>query len=402
MKKYLKVTCLTASLVVGLVLLSGCSLMGPKDAQSAFEKYYKVAESLDNYHMDMDMDISMNMGFSDATVAEEMKSVLGTSSIDVPITLGMGLDVGKESAHGDMNLAMSFMGQSEKEKGEMYIDIKDGYTYTKMDSDETWSKSEYDDSALNRPISADDLKDVDWSKFKFEKTDNGYVASVAMEDVPSLMDGSDDYFGDIDLDDAEIEGGDVIFTFDKKCMLTKVEMKDVEMSGKSDMGDGYGDMIMTIDLDATMDLSKFNELKEEDYEIPSKVKKDAEDGESGLTIDPIFGGGDTPEDPVTPIEPTEPISGGDGSGTVLDGSKVPADESCYVVGKDIKPGLYNVYRTSKSGSGVMSISDAETFETNYSFSMGFGNDDDTPDGSSVVLETGDQIFITTDLILEFR
>ena len=72
------------------------------------------------------------------------------------------------------------------------------------------------------------------------------------------------------------------------------------------------------------------------------------------------------------------------------------------MGQDIAPGTYKVYRTSKSGSGVLSVSDAETFDTNYNLNMGYGLDTDDPDGTTVVLETGDQIYMTDELILEFR
>ena len=50
----------------------------------------------------------------------------------------------------------------------------------------------------------------------------------------------------------------------------------------------------------------------------------------------------------------------------------------------------------------MSVSDAETFDTNYSLNMGYGLDTDDPDGTTVVLENGDQIYMTDELILEFR
>ena len=402
MKKYVKIMVLMLCMVFTVGILSACSLMGPKDAKSAFEKYYKVSSSVENYHTDIDMDMKMDMGFEDKEMASQLEQAMGVSSFEVPFDIGMSMDVGKESAHGDIDMAMSLMGQSEKEKGEMYIDIADGYTYTKMDSEDSWTKSEYEESAMNQLITEADLKDVDWSKFKFEKTDNGYVATIAMEDVPSLLDSAGGYLGDVDFDDYEIDGGDIVFTFDKKCMLTKMEMKDVKMAGKVDVGSGLGNMTCDIDINVVMDVSKVNELKAEDYEIPSKVKKDVDDtDDSGLGIDSIFGG-DSGE-PTVIDEPTgedEPTGAAAGSGTVLDGSKVKDDR--YLVGRDIKPGTYKVYRTSKSGSGVATIYDAETFDSNYTLNMGYGLDTDNPDGTTVVLENGDEIYMTDELILEFR
>ena len=51
---------------------------------------------------------------------------------------------------------------------------------------------------------------------------------------------------------------------------------------------------------------------------------------------------------------------------------------------------------------MASIYDAETFDSNYTLNMGYGLDTDNPDGTTVVLENGDEIYMTDELILEFR
>ena len=402
MKKYAKIFALMMSLVLVIGVLSACSLMGPRSAKDCFEKNLSASAALDSYHMDVDMEMGMNMSFNDPTVAAQFEEFMGVKTFDIPIDITMSVDVGKDTAHADMDMSLSMLGQKMSEKGEMYLDAKEGCTYTKMDSDNGWTKSDSEDGDMfTQLFDEKDLENVDWDKMEFKKTDDGYVVTGPVEAFGDgfITDSTSAYLDDMDVDDFSLDSGDVEFKFNKKCVMTEASIKDLTMTGKADLGSDMGDMNATITLDATFEYSKFNEVDEDDYAIPKKVMKDAEEGDSGFGTEDILGGGGDS------VEPTEPSTGGTsaGSGTVLNGKDANTDTKfCFVVGQDIKPGTYKVYRTSKSGSGVMSISDAETFETNYTLNMGYGLDTDDPDGTTVVLENGDQIYITPDLILEFR
>ena len=408
MKKYVKIFALMMSLVLVIGVLSACSLMGPKNAKECFEKNLSASTGLESYHMDVDMEMGMNMSFSDPTMAAQFEEVMGVKAFDIPIDVTMNVDVGKETAHADMDMNVSMLGQKMSEKGEMYLDVKEGCSYTKTDSDDGWTKSDLEDGDMfTQLFDEKDLENVDWDKMEFKKTDDGYVVTGPVEAFGDgfITDSTSAYLDDVDVDDFSLDGGDVEFKFNKKCVMTEASIKDLKMTGKSDVGEGMGDMDTTVTLDATFEYSKFNEVDEDDYVIPKKVVKDAEEGDSGFGTEDILGGGGERVEPTTPSEPGNSGNNGgsaSGSGTVLNGADAQASPYCFVVGQDIAPGTYKVYRTSKSGSGVLSVSDAETFDTNYNLNMGYGLDTDDPDGTTVVLETGDQIYMTDELILEFR
>ena len=351
------------------------------------------------------MEMGMNMSFSDPTVAAQFEEFMGVKSFDIPIDVTMSVDVGKDTAHADMDMNVSMLGQKMSEKGEMYLDVKEGCTYTKMDSDSGWTKSDSEDGDMfTQLFDEKDLENVDWDKMEFKKADDGYVVTGPVEAFGDgfITDSTSAYFDDMDVDDFSLDGGDVEFKFNKKCVMTEASIKDLTMTGKSELDSDMGDMDTTITLDATFKYSKFNEVDEDDYAIPKKVMKDAEEGDSGFGTEDIFGGGGDSVEPTTPAQPGNSGGSASGSGTVLNGADAQASPYCFTVGQDIAPGTYKVYRTSKSGSGVLSVSDAETFDTNYSLNMGYGLDTDDPDGTTVVLETGDQIYMTDELILEFR
>ena len=408
MKKYAKIFALMMSLVLVIGVLSACSLMGPKNAKECFEKNLSASAGLESYHMDVDMEMGMNMSFSDPTVAAQFEEFMGVKSFDIPIDVTMSVDVGKDTAHADMDMNVSMLGQKMSEKGEMYLDVKEGCSYTKMDSDDGWTKSDLEDGDMfTQLFDEKDLENVDWDKMEFKKTDDGYVVTGPVEAFGDgfITDSTSAYLDDMDVNDFSLDGGDVEFKFNKKCVMTEASIKDLKMTGKSELDSDMGDMDTTITLDATFEYSKFNEVDEDDYAIPKKVKKNAIEGDSGFGTEDLLGGGGESVEPTTPSQPgNSGNSGGSasGSGTVLNGADTLASPYCFTVGQDIAPGTYKVYRTSKSGSGVLSVSDAETFETNYSLNMGYGLDTDDPDGTTVVLETGDQIYMTDELILEFR
>lgn len=405
MKKYFKTIALAMCLVLSLVIMSGCSLFGPSSAKDVITQCQSNADKIENCHVDGELNMKVTMTVDDKDVA----AALGMEKIDMPVDMEFDADSGKESTHANIDLKMSMMGEKVSESVEAYYDAKDGYTYTKTSDSDTWTKSSSKQSVTDfTDMSEMDFEKADWDKFDFEKTDKGYKVSVAVKDMGEAF-GTDfmtAYLGDADFDDFEIEDeGTVTYEFDKNCRVTSTKIEDLTMTTSTSMGDGLGDMVCDVVVDGTMDVSKYNELDEDDYAIPKKVINSAESGSDndGGILDPGFGS-DEPGliDPATGNDdPTPAPTVGDG--VLLNGAdaKGQNDKWCFTVGEDIKAGTYKVYRAS-SGSGVMSVTDAETFDQNYDFSMGFGNDDDTPDGTKVVLDNGDQIYITEGLIVEFR
>ena len=396
MKKYVKLTAVMALMVSMMMLMTACefSLFGPSNATGVMKKYSNQVKGVKNFHIDGDMDMQMVMKFDEATA-----SLLGTTSFDMPVTATFGLDVGEKSAHGDMDMKLSIMGMNQEQESEMYIDAEDGCVYMKDEATDTWTKTATDKS-LTSFVQLEDMGDMDWSKFDFEKTDDGYKIKASMKDIDGNFFG-DSLTGNLGDTVADLEVGDegeVAYYFDKKCNLTKAEVTGVTATGKEE---GF-EVEMTIDMHYT--LSKYNELDEDDYEIPSKVKKEAveDSGDDGL-MEGL--GGETPVEPVTPTTPATPAEpanpAASGKGTILSGETLDeADRTNFTVGQDIKPGTYKLYMIE--GPGVCSIYDSQTFEKNYGFSFGHGNADDTKDGVEVVLEADDEIYITDDLTLEFR
>ena len=404
MKKHLKMTVLAVCLVLSLVIMSGCSLFGPSSAKDVIAKCQSNVDKIENCHLDGELTMNLTMTIDDKDVA----AALGMNKIDMPVDMEFKADAGKESAHGTADVDMSMMGEKVSESVETYYDMKDGYIYTKSSDSDTWTKSSSDQSITDLTDMADmDFEKADWDKFSFEKTDKGYKVSVAIKDMGDAF-GTDfmtAYLEDADFDDFELgDEGTVTYEFDKECRLISTKIEDLTMTATSSLGEGLGNMVCDVVVDGTVDVSKFNELDEDDYTVPKKVIKSAESGSTGSGIlDPGFG----TDDP----DPVDPTTGNDdptpapivGNGVLLNGADAQGKNNkwCFTVGEDIKAGTYKVYRAS-SESGIMSVTDAVTFDQNYDFSMGFGNDDDTPDGTTVVLDNGDQIYITEDLIVEFR
>ena len=394
MKKYVKFSVIMMLALSMMMLMTACSfsLFGPRSAADVMKNYEKQMENTKNFHMMGEMDMEMSMALNDtASVAA------GTTRLNVPITAEFEFDVGQKSAHGDMTMKVSLLGMSEEQDSEIYIDAEDSCVYTKTKGTDAWVKEETD-KTLTSLLDPDELDDVDWSKFAFEKTDDGYLLKANIKDFDS------DFFGesftsnlDNTISDFKMgDEGEVLYYFDKKCNLRKINLKNVTLSAEAE----NTDIDMAVDMQYV--LSKYNELDEDDYEIPSKVKKEAQDAKDDNGI--MTGLGDTPS--VAPTEPASPQTPPvtvepSGNGVSLSGMTLKdSDKFNFTVGQDIQPGIYKLYLTS--GYGICSISDAQTFEENYHFSFGYGLEDDTMSGVEVMLDVGDEIYLTDELVLEFR
>ena len=107
---------LALSLVAAMCFsLAGCavdiSLPGKsaKDAGEVVAGYMALMEESVNYHVDMDMDFE---------IAAKGDGV----TIELPIGMGLSVDVMDGNMHGDMVMDIEFMGQSMDEKAEIYVE----------------------------------------------------------------------------------------------------------------------------------------------------------------------------------------------------------------------------------------------------------------------------------------
>ena len=246
------------------------------DASSLVEANKAAQEAVTSYHMDSDMDMNIAMGM------EGLESLLGTSSLSMPMDMKMAMDMGKESAHGTTSVSISMMGQKQDVNAEMYVDIKEGVAYSKLDGADTWTKSEQDAASMDMAGSVSEMSEDILSKAKFESDDDSYELTLTAADLgESISDlGLMDNLGSsgVELKDFSMTEGEVKYTFDKdKVLLRKVSMDDVKIKATGSMQGTTMDMDITMEAD--YELGKYDELDPKDYQIPDEVKK----GSSGQT-----------------------------------------------------------------------------------------------------------------------
>lgn len=388
MKNRIKVISVFSLMMVGMIVFSACSLLLPKSASAVMERYMKKVDGVENYHFEGNLDMKITMSMDD--MGEMLGS--GTTSIDMPVEVSFDGDTGKESSHMDMDMKLSLLGMSNETNAEIYADLKDGVAYTKVKGEDDWTKQDMTSSVTSAFIDTDALKDTDWSKFNFEKKDKKYVLTAEAKDIDSKVFAKsltaslgEDSVSNFELGDE----GQVIYIFDNKCNLVSSEIKDLTMTGS------FEDTKSTVVINGTCSFSEFGEVDPDDYEIPSKVKKNAIDAGSDSLFTDLEDNAST-DMSLMAGDDTEKEKPAEAKGKVLKGSF----DKYYTVGNDIAPGTYRVYNVGESG--ICSIIDGETFAEKYDISMGYGLDDDTPDGFEVKLSKGDNIYITEDLAVDFR
>lgn len=270
MKVRLTVAAALAVLIIGM--LSACGDGSPQitDAKSLAAANKTAQEAVENYHMDMNMNMDVTMNLPG------LEDMLGSSSIEVPTSMEMRMDSGKETAHANSSMSMTMMGQSMDQDAEMYIDITNGTAYTKAAGTDTWQKSENSIGMTDMTNSLSELGDDIMSEAVFSETEEDYTltldAAVLGEAIKEM-----DLLGSLDaagmgLEDFSIDGGQLTYIFDKESVLIKkIEMNDVDVKASGDISGSTADMEMPIN--ATFDFSKYNELSAADYEIPADVKQ---------------------------------------------------------------------------------------------------------------------------------
>ena len=220
--KYLVLTLL-------LVFVTGCGAKPEDILKEASENMKK----LDNYHMDLKMD--MKMSYEGTSIEMGAKA---SSDIDV------------KNGKGAMETTATFLGMSETEKS--YFTVKDGVTTTYSQEDEEWYKETEEEASNN--VNFDIFsKASSIEKVKDEK--NTYKIVLSDEQIKELVGSTGE-----DMEGMTFENIDIKITVEDK-HITKMVMS---MSAEGN------------EFTFTFEFSKFNEVN---VTIPEEVINEAIDYE---------------------------------------------------------------------------------------------------------------------------
>ena len=265
--------------------LTGCTKdSGDEGSSSSSSKggKYKKAEDLieaytkeDHDNMKMNMDIGVN-----AVISSD-----GTE-FKIPATLKGDMEVAKEASHGNMEMSVEFMGESQKMSYEMY-------TGTKSSSDGV----SIDVSALNEILENDAFKDADLSYKKGE-----YTMTVSIEELLESKDIKDkisdlsDSVSSLGIDEDTVNDmiksaadSEMVYVFDDDLNMTKFTIKDMKLKTSMEQ-DGYS-MDIEVELNATVECSDFGKVDEDDVKVPDEVVDEASES-SSESFDDILDAGD--------------------------------------------------------------------------------------------------------------
>lgn len=219
--KYLFLTLLVA------FCLTGCG--DKKEEKLTNEEILKQAsenmKSLDNYHMNLTMDVTMS--YEGASLSMSMSA---KSDIDV------------KNNKGYMETTATFFGMTETIPS--YFEINDGVTTTYTKNEDVWTKTTSEESAnvdFNIFTSASSIEEV-------EGEENTYKINLTEEQIKELMSSTGETEEEMDLSNVTIK----VTVNDKK--ITKVQMNVPATEGT---------------IDATFEFSKFNEVN--NVTIPQEV-----------------------------------------------------------------------------------------------------------------------------------
>ena len=175
---------------------------------------------------------------------------------DMPIAMTVDMDCTEKVSHGNMDMNLEFFGQKQSQSSEVYVDVPNKVTYTKMDG--SWKKTE-NESSISDMSSADSLKTL--KDFKFAKTKNGYTLTGSLKDMESSG-----IFDSLNLDslkNVKMEGGDFIYSFNKDYQITNIKMDEVKMSVDQEGTKG------TVTMNMNLDVSDYGKIQ--DIEIPKEA-----------------------------------------------------------------------------------------------------------------------------------
>ena len=280
-----KIALILSTTMILTSVLTGCTKdSGDGKSSSSKGGKYKTAKELveayvesdqDNMKMNMDLDLNVVM------------SSEGTE-FEIPVTLDGDIDVAGDAYHGNMNMTMEMMGQSQKMSYEMYS-AKDGdetIVYTYDENSDKWSKTSneavaVDASAIDKMLESDALNKADLS-FK----NNEYTVKVSIGDIMESANVEDkiseysDSLSSMGLDEDMVKeiidalsDSNMVYVFDEDLNLTKISIKDMKYETTIDQ-DGYT-MDLSMELKLTIKCSDFGKVSEDDVTVPDEVVKEA-------------------------------------------------------------------------------------------------------------------------------
>ena len=259
-------------LAIGMTgMLSACGGGGEAqitDAASLAAANQSAQAAAESYHMDMDMNMELTLKM------DGLQEVMDTESLTMPMTMKMSMDAGKETAHADSNTSMSLMGQSMDQDAEMYIDMANGVTYTKAKGSDGWEKTETDSSMSDMMNSVAEMSADLLAKAEYAETDSGYTLTLDAAEMGEALKETN-LFGSyseagMEFKEFNINGGEIVYTFDKEsALITKIEMKAVDVKAKGDMQGTAIDM--QVPITTTIEYSQYGEIEPAAYEIPADV-----------------------------------------------------------------------------------------------------------------------------------
>ena len=300
----------TAAVILSAVLLlatlTACGSTKPKNAADAIQQWIEKDEG--NYRMraDMSMEISVKADAGDDN---------GTVSVDIPAKLTFDIDRDGENAHGDMEITMSMMGETQTQALELFLDNANNAIYVAEKPGTTWAKQPIDEAAFNPDDFTFTYTPDRFEKagFEFDKDSGKYYITTSIEDIMS-EDEAEQLFleGGMDVEEAfdgistdafldKLMDSEIKYTLDAETgLLEKIELDDISISTKQEES-GY-----QLDISLTMSFEfKFSEHGQiDEIEIPPEVSEAAissDDNDTGITYDRPSGShspeASTPEKP---------------------------------------------------------------------------------------------------------
>lgn len=273
MKKRIVVVMLTV--MVLLIPLTACG--GPKitGVKSLVTANVASQAKVKNFHMDGNIDIDVTLD------ADELQALLGPVDLKLPVKMTVTADAGKDTAHTVTNASVSVLGKSlDVQTTEMYMDIGNGITYTKVGESKSWKKLEHPDAqpkikelvgglAILGKTVLDNAVFSDAEEY-YTLSMPAAVAGDLIEDL-HLLDHVD--LGIADVRDITVKNGQIVYNVDKETLLvSSIELQNVDIRGKGTYEEVSVDL--KFPLDAVFTFSRYNELDPSEYAIPEEVSSD--------------------------------------------------------------------------------------------------------------------------------
>lgn len=275
MKKKLLALPITAMLGM---MLTGCSIpgfgSGPSTATDVVEKYNALMAESCNYHANMDLDLD---------IQADAQGI----SINLPVYMGLSVDVMDGNMHGDVELSMTFMGEKVAQSMEIYTESgkRSSTTYSYDSEEGYWVVSEDEDSAgLAVGFIELDVSSFEDAAMEYDKADKTYTItqsfsdfadSNSVYDIIEEMSSSMTEMVSMDSDDMldAWMDAEIVYVFDENFYLSSVTLEGCEYSDTI-TNDGLA-VDVSVELGLLYEFSDYGQIKESDVEVPSRVVKSA-------------------------------------------------------------------------------------------------------------------------------